>query len=101
MLRTLTVSAQSDNAIAVTNTFSDSMITSTKIMTTFSTTVTTHAVMPSPDTVYTAVGGVLFFLIVMVVLGVVTGLLVRRAKHNVVTKQLSEMTSHDYQRNPA
>ena len=101
VLGTLTVSAQNDNAITVTNTFSDSMITSTKIMMTFSTAVTTYAVMPSPDTVYIAVGGVLFFLIVTVVLGVIAGLLVRRVKHNVVTKQLSEMTSHDYQRNPA
>ena len=95
------MSAQSDNAITVTNTFSDSMVTSTKIMTTFSTTVTMYAVMPLPDAIYIAVGGVLFLLIVMVVLAVIAGLLVRRVKHNIVTQQLSEMTSHDYQRNPA
>ena len=98
MLGTLAVSAQSDNAITVTNTFSCSMIISTKIMTTFFTTVTTHAVISSPDTIYTAVGGVLFFLIVMVVLGVVAGLLVRRVKHNVVTNQLSEMISKSSKR---
>ena len=67
------MSAQNDNAATVTSTFSDSMITSTKIMTTFSTTTN---VTLSPNTVYIAVGGVLFFLIVMAVLGVITALLV-------------------------
>ena len=56
----------------------------TKIMTTFTTTTVTVTL--SPDIVYIAVGGVLFFLIMIVVLGVIAGLLVKRVKLNVITK---------------
>ena len=66
-------------------------VSTTKIMTTFTTTVVTL----SPDIVYIAVDGVLFFLIMTVVLGIIAGLLVRRVKHIAITKQLtlSDMTS--------
>ena len=95
------MSAQNDNGITVTNTFSDSMITSTKIMMTFST--TTYTVTSSPNTVYIAVSGVLFFLIMMAVLGVIAGLLVRRVKHNATSEQLplSDMTSKSLKREPS
>ena len=66
-------------------------------------TFTTTTVTLSPDIVYIAVGGVLLFLIVTVVLGVVAGLLVRRVKHNVITKQLtlSDMTSKSSKQGPS
>jgi uncharacterized membrane protein YfcA len=86
VLGTPTVSAD-DNAITVT-TLSDSEIMSTKNTIIFATTL-------SSTTIYitTAVGGVLFFLTVMVVLlGVTAGLLVRRVKHNVKTKQLQDVS---------
>jgi preprotein translocase subunit SecF len=89
----MTVSAENDNAITVTDTFSDSNseAASTKIMMTFAT--TTLTVTLSPGAIYIAVGGVLFFLIMAVVLGVTAGLLVRRMKHNAITRQLSDMKS--------
>ena len=45
----------------------------------------------------------LFFLIVTAVLGVIAGLLVRRVKHNVTSKQLtlSDMTSKSLKREPS
>ena len=84
----------------VTDTFSDSETISTNIMTIFA--ATTNVTL-SPSTVYIIVGGIFFFLIVMAVLGVIAGLLVRRVKHNVVTKQLtlSDMTSKSSKQGPS
>ena len=72
-------------------------VSTTKIMTTVITTTVTLL----PNTAYIAVGGVLFFLIVTVVLGVIASLLVRRVKHNVISKQLSEMTSKSSKQGPS
>ena len=76
-----------DNAITVTDRFSDSEVTSTN-MTTFATTTLSpekaSTATESSTAVYLAVGGVLFFLIITaVVLGVIAGLLVWRVKHNM------------------
>jgi hypothetical protein len=101
VLGTLTVSTENDNATTVANTFSDFETASTKIMTTFATTTVTVTL--SPGTVYIAVGGVLFSLIMAVVLGVyvIAGLLVRRVKHNAITKQLTDAKSKSPKQTPS
>jgi uncharacterized membrane protein YfcA len=80
-----------DNAITVT-TLSDSEIMSTKNTIIFATTLSSTIIY-----ITIAVGGVLLFLIVTVVLGVAAGLLVRRVK----TKQLSDVKSKSPKQTPS